>query len=67
MNRNNDIQVITYLNNCVNFKNDKSIGLNFISLYKYTIAKLQALKWIVTSFIQKGFRRKSIDFCELYP
>ena len=25
-----------------------------------------ALKWIVTSFIQKGFRRKSIDFCELY-
>ena len=36
-------------------------GLNFISLYKFTKAKLQALKWKVTSFIQKGFRRKSID------
>ena len=45
----------------------KLFDLNFISLYKYTIANLQALKWIVKSFIQKRLKRKSIAFCELYP
>ena len=43
-----------------------SLGLNIVNLYKYIIARLQALKYIVTNCIQKGFRRKSIDFCELH-
>ena len=54
-------------NSIYNVTSCEKVGLNFISLYKYTIAKSHALKWKVTSFIQKGFRRRSIDFCELYP
>ena len=30
-------------------------------------SKITSTKWIVTRFIQKRFRLKSIDFCELYP
>ena len=38
-----------------------SFGLNFISLFKYIIAKLHALKTNSCKFYAKGFRRKSID------
>ena len=36
------------------------------SLFQLLMSRKE-LKRIVTSFIQTIFRRKSIDFCELYP
>ena len=45
----------------MNIAQFKNCCFKLYSLYKYIIAKLQAL-----TFIQRGFRGKSSDFCELY-
>ena len=40
-------------------------GLNFVYLYKYIRENIPTgCRYM---FIQKRFRRKPIDFCELYP